>query len=153
MSIREDVGNALKVRLESITSGNGYPISVRAVYYDKIPMGLELGPEDMPALFLLDDGATIEHLHQALEISRAFRVQIVDQEAATDGDLNTMIRLIAKAVWANHPNAAIQDAYRFHERVYWVQMDSDETDLHMIEGNRIATVRMIVHYRTRPYDL
>ncbi len=153
MSIRNEVGQALTDRLKTIKTANGYPFDVKQVYYDTIPMGLELTPEDMPALFLMDDGATIEHLHQSLEIARAFRVQIVHTAEASDDTMNTLIRLIAKAVWANHPTAQVQDAFRFHERVYWVQMDSDETDLHMIESNRIATARMIVHYRTRPYDL
>lgn len=153
-SIRSEVGLGLKARLETITTANLYPIGVKKVFYDKIPLGLELLPEDLPALFLLDDGASMQHLHGLIEVARAFRVQIVDNEDATDDRMNELIRLVSKAIWANSPTAQVQDAFRsIHERIYQVEMDADETDLHMIEGNRIASVQMIVHYRTRPYDL
>lgn len=152
-SLRSDIGLALKARLASITTANGYPVDVKKVFYDEIPLGLELSPEDLPAIFLLDDGASYEHEHGLLNVARAFRVQLVDQGEATDEAMNLLIRCVGKAVWANSATAQIQDAFRFHERVYQVDIDTDETDLHMIEGNRIASAQMIVHYRTRPYDL
>lgn len=153
-SVRSQVGLALRTRLASITAANSYPIEIKQVYYDKIPLGLELTPEDLPALFLLDDGADTKHLHGVIEVARQFRVQIVDQEDSTDDRMNELIRLVAKAVWANSATAEVQDQFRsIHERIYQVEMVGDETDLHMIEGNRIASTQMIVHYRTRPYDL
>lgn len=152
-SIRSAVGLALKARVETITTANGYPVGFARVFYDKIPLGLELTPEDMPALFVLDDGAAHQHLHGVIEVARAFRFQIIDKEESSDERMNLLIRLVAKAIWANSPSAQVQDAFRFHERVYQVESESDETDLHMIEGNRIASARIIVHYRTRPYDL
>jgi hypothetical protein len=152
-SLRSAIGLALKARLESITTANGYPAEAKTVWYDKIPMGLELEAHQMPALFLLDEGADIQHVQQQVDIARSFRVQIIAEDTATDEDLEEVVRLVAKAVWANHPTATVDDQYRFHPRVYQVSMASDETDLHMIDANRIATVRMIVHYRTKPYDL
>jgi hypothetical protein len=152
-SVRSAVGIALRDRLKKITTANGYTSNIKKVFYDKIPLGLELESSDMPALFLLDDGATSQHLHGVIEIARAFRIQIVDDEESSDEVMNEHIRNVGKVVWADSPTAETQDQYRFHERVYQVEMDGDETDLHMIEGNRIASVQMIVHYRTRPYDL
>lgn len=152
-SIRSQVGLALQTRLQTITTANGYDVGIRNVYYDTIPMGLELAPEDMPAIFLLDDGATYEHEHKVVNVSRAFRMQIWDAGGVSDDVMNSYIRAIGKAIYADSPTAQVTDMFRIDPSVYWVQMDSDETDLFMIEANRIATTRYIVHYRTRPYDL
>jgi hypothetical protein len=151
--LRTSVGEALKTRLETITTANGYDLTVKKVWFDDIPLGLGLSPEDLPALLLLDDGASFTHEHQLVNVQLAIRVQIVESEEAPDNRLNAIIRAIGKAVWANSAVAEVQDQFRFHPKVYQVAMESDETDLHVIDGNRIATTRMIVHYRTRPYDL
>lgn len=152
-SLRSEIFTAFATRLQSITAANGYPIPIKRVFFDKIPLGLELTPEDLPALFALDDGATMEHQHQIVDVALALRVQIVDAEEQSDDRMNELLREVAKALWANSPTAQVQDQFRIHSRVYQMEMDSDETDLHMIDGNRIATTRLIVHYRTRPYDL
>lgn len=147
------IGLALKARIETVTTGNGYVRGFARVFFDKIPMGLELGPDDLPACFILDDGATIQHQHQFLEIQRSYRLQIVDKDEASDEDMAELIRAVAKGIYANSPTAQVQDQFRFTDRVVWVELSGDDTDLHMIDANRIAALRLIVHYRTRPYDL
>jgi len=152
-SIRSDVGIALKTRLETIKTANGYPVGFAHVFYDEIPLSLELSPEDLPAVFLLDEGGAYAHEHQVLNVTRSWRLQLIHGEEATDEQMNELIRMISKAIFANHPTANVQDAFRFHERVYQVSLETDETDLRMIEGNRIATVNLLTYYRTRPQDL
>lgn len=153
MTLRTDIKQAFYDRLAAVTTANGWPIQIASIFADKIPLGLELTPEDLPAVFILDDGATFSHLHGVVDVALALRVQIVETEEQPDSRMDALLRTVAKAIWANSPSAEVMDGFRFHSRVYQVEMDSDETDLHMIDGNRIATTRMIVHYRTRPYDL
>lgn len=153
MSLRSEVALAFSARVATVSTANGYPVQINRVFFDKIPLGLELTPEDMPAIFVLDDGAQFTHLHGVVEVALSLRLQVIDVEEASDARMNDLLRNIAKAIWANSPTAEVQDQFRIHPRVYQMEMDSDETDLHMIDGNRIATTRMIVHYRTRPYDL
>lgn len=153
-SKRSAIGQALRTRLKTILTTGGWPLSVKEVYYDKIPMGLELAPEELPAFFLLDDGAVYTHEHQAMVIAHKYRLQIVDTDEQPDDRMNELIRLAAKAIYADSPTAERTDAFRaLHPAVFDFWLDEDETDLHMIDGNRIATLRMIVHYRSRPYDL
>lgn len=152
-AVRSEILNALKTRLESITQTAGYDVTIKTVYHDKIPVGLELAPEDLPVLFLLDDGSTPEHEHEVVKIALNIRIQIVDVEEASDARIHDLHRAIGKAVWANHPVLQTNSNFRFHPKVVQIEMGVDETDLNMIEGNRIATSRMIVHYRTKPYDL
>lgn len=153
MSVASEIGLALKARLETITAINGYAVPLKTVYYDKIPIGLELGDGQLPVAFVLDDGAVYDHQHQQLTVQRTFRIQLVNVESATDATMLAMIREVAKAIYANSATAEVQGAFRFHERIVWVELLDDDGDLHMIEANRIAALRMIVHYRTRPYDL
>lgn len=152
-SVASQIGQALKARLETITALAGYPVPLKKVFFDKIPMGLELSDAQLPVAFLLDDGASYSHQHSRLDVARAFRIQLVNVESASDETMSEMIREVAKAVYANSPTATVEGAFRFHERVVWVELSDDESDLHMIEANRIAALRLIVHYRTRPYDL
>lgn len=153
-SVRSAIGQAVKARIQTISAVNGWGLPVKGVYYDKIPMGLELGPEDLPAIFVLDAGADITHEHHLVQVELAFRLQLVDIDEATDDRINEMIRQIAKAFYADSPTAERTDAFRsLHPKVWQLTMVRDETDLHMIDANRIATMTLIVHYRTSPYDL
>jgi hypothetical protein len=153
-SLRSDIGKAVKARLETVKSSNGYPIDLKAVYYDDIPMGMELAPEQLPAVLLLDDGQNHKHLHGAIEVQWSLRIQIFDVETSTDERMNLILRNIAKGLWANSPTATVMDQFRsIHPSIYQLESLGDETDLHMIEGNRVATARVIVHYRTKPFLL
>jgi hypothetical protein len=153
-SIRSEIGLAVRDRLATIRTANGYPVDIAKVYYDSIPLGLELGPEDLPALFVLDDGQAHRHLHGSLEIAWSLRLQLLDADTASDERMNLIIRNVAKALWSNSPTAQVMDQFRtIHQRIYQLESIGDETDLHMIEANRVATVRVVVHYRTKPYDL
>lgn len=153
-SLRSEIGEAVRDRLLTVTAAGGWPLPVASVFYDKIPLGLELDVHQMPAVLVMDEGASYRHEHSALNVSLAFRLHLVLAEGSTDDQVNLLIREIGKAVWANSPTAETMDGFRLlHPRVYQVEMERDETDLNMIEANRIATVQMIVHYRTRPYDL
>lgn len=154
MSKRAAIGIAVRDRLKTVTMANGYPVDVRAVYYDDIPMGLELTPEQLPAVFLLDDGAVYGHQHGEVAVAVNYRLQVVDGDKSTDEAMHTIIRCLAKALYADSPAAAVVDRFRaLHPGVYQLDLAADETDLHLIEANRIAALRVIVHYRTKPYDL
>lgn len=153
-SLRSDIGLAIKARLATITAANGYATDLKAVYYDEIPMGMELSSEQLPALFLLDDGQNHNHLHGVIEVQWSLRMQIFTGENESDEYLNKIIRAVAKALWANSPTAEVNDQFRsIHPSIYQLTSVGDETDLHMIDSNRVATIRAIVHYRTKPYNL
>jgi len=151
-SIRAQVGVALADRLASITTANGYQYTVKSVFQDKMPMGLDLEEKDLPAILIIDEGGIPEHIQQVVHWARSYRLQIVDGEVP-DTKLAELMRAIGKAVFANHPTADLTSEFRFHERVYQVEFGPDETDLFMIEANRIATMQLVVHYRTKPFDL
>lgn len=154
-SVSADVLAAVATRLQTIVVvPNGYPDPFKAVYFDKIPMGLELTPEQLPTAFLLQDGAPYQHQHSVMNVSRNIRVQVVHKDEATDTEMSILLNNVARAIYANSPTIEREGEFRsIHPKITWIELDSDDTDLHMIDGNRIAGLRLIVHYRCRPYEI
>jgi hypothetical protein len=152
-SIRNAVGQALADRLKTITTAVGWPREIKNVWYDDIPLGLELMEHHCPALFVLDDGGSFRHQQQVVDVARNFRIQIVMPKETVDSEMDLLIRLIVKAIFANSPTAEVTGEFRVHPIVYQITLQGDDVDHHVIEANRIASIRFIVHYRTKPYDL
>lgn len=153
-STRDRILQAICDRLKTMTAANFYELDVKRVFYDQIPLGMQLEAHEMPAVLMLDAGAEYQHEHQKLNVALKVRLHLILEEGSTDKSVNFFIRQIGKAVWANHPAAEVTDQFRsIDPRIYQIVWDLDETDLNMIPANRIATAQMIVHYRTAPYDL
>lgn len=151
---RTTIGKAIRDRLATITTANGYDVGIKKVFFDAIPMGLELKVTDLPAIFMLDEGAPYAHEQGCLNVAMSLRLQIWHDGKRTDEQMHDHIRAVAKAIYADHPTANRLDAWRtFHPSMVWVELVGDEGDLHMIEANRVATLNLIVHYRTTPIDL
>ena len=53
-SIRGQIIEATKARLETITTANGYDIEIEKVFADEIPMGLDIKDDFLPAIMLID---------------------------------------------------------------------------------------------------
>lgn len=151
---RTTIGKAIRDRLATVTTANGYASNIKKVFFDAIPMGLELKVTDLPCVMMLDEGAPYNHEHGKLDVAMSLRLQVWDKGDRTDEQLHDHLRAIAKAIYANSPTANVLDAWRsFHPSLTWVELVGDEGDLHMIEANRVATLNLIVHYRTTPIDL
>lgn len=151
---RTTIAKAIRDRLATITTAAGYPATIKRVFFDDIPMGLELKGTDMPAIFMLDEGAPYIHEQGCLNVAMSLRLQVWDTGKKTDEQMHDYLRAIAKAIYADSPSANRLDAWRtFHPAMTWVELVGDEGDLHMIEANRVATLNLIVHYRTTPIDL
>jgi hypothetical protein len=152
-SLQADIAQALATRLASITEANGYDCDVKNVWADDMPLGLEMQPHDLPAIFVIDEGAQLSQDHGTLDVQRTFRLQLVHSRVP-DSVMAEVVRAVAKAVFANSPTAQVQTEFRsIHPRVYQVRLIDAETDLNLLEANRIASLRLVVHYRTKPFDL
>lgn len=152
-SVRAQVGQSLADRLATIKTVAGWPREVVNVWYNDLPLGLELMDHDLPAIFVLDDGAPYQHKQQVVDVSRNFRLQFVMPKGTTDEVMDELIRDAVKAIFADSPTADVLSEFRMHPRIYQVTLSGDDVDHHVIEANRIASLRLIVHYRTKPTDL
>lgn len=151
-SLRANILTALADRLAKIRTSNGYPQDVRKIYVDEIPMGIQLSPQQLPAIFVLDDQDLARHEHQSLDFSWKIELQLVLGKVK-DSVVHELVRSVGKCLYADSPTAENNFGFRFHPAVTWIELLAISGDLNMIEANRLCSVELVVHYRARPYDL
>lgn len=149
---RQAIQDALKARLETITTANGYEVNVVRVYADDIPMAFNLELHEMPAIFILDDSDDTRHQQKQLNMSWLFRIQTIQPKLA-DSEVRKFQRAVAKAIWANHPTNETEQMFRMHPSITWVELGTISSDLNMLEANRVSEMEIIVHHRQRLFDL
>lgn len=153
MSTKHEILAAFATRLAKITPANGYTTAVKKVYYDDIPMGLDLQEYELPAILLLDrdDAPTLEH--NKLKGEWQLQCQLWHMPNP-DSVMLTFVREVYKAIFADSPTAPVVGAFRsLHEKLTEVVPLSIASDLNMIEANRIYQVSFLVRYRTELYNL
>ena len=151
-STRTQILYALTDRIKTITAAAGYPQTIKSVFVDEIPLGMDLAPHQMPAVIVMDDTDLFAHQHQVLECAWTIELQLI-LEKCKDSVVHELIRSVAKAIFAGGPTEESNGGFRFHPAVSWVQLSAVHSDLNMIKANRLASMEIIVHYRAKPYDL
>ena len=152
-SIKGQILDALATRLTSITTANGYYTNVKKIYNDKIPMGIQLQKQQLPAIFLLEGPDILTTEFGCLKGSWDIRMQLWHNEVG-DTEMIAFARDVMKAIYANSPNASVLDAFRsLHPNIYEFVPLSISPDLHMIEANRVTELSFEVRYRTKLFDL
>jgi hypothetical protein len=73
--------------------------------------------------------------------------------------MDQFVRDVHKVIWADSPTATRNDAWRgpaptgIHESVYSVRPLKTETDLNMIEANRLYMVHIEINFSTFLHNL
>jgi hypothetical protein len=151
-SLKTQILYALKDRLAIVKVANGWPVDVNEIFVDEIPMGLDMQPHQLPAIIVMDDQDIFSHEHQALDCAWKIELQLV-LEKCPDSKVHELARNVLKAIFAGHPTTESNGGFRFHPAVTWVQLQAQHGDLHMIEANRMASIELVIHYRTKPWNL
>ncbi len=153
MSLKANIMTAFSNRLTNVTTVNGYSTNVRKVYFDKIPMGIQLGIQHLPCIFLLD-GPDNPTFQQSCVIGQwDFRLQLWHNDVS-DSIMQGFVRDVYKVIYANSPTAEVWDQFRsIHESVYEVIPLSISPDLNMIEANRVTELSFLLRYRTKLYNM
>lgn len=137
----------LAQRLATIKQANGYETDVKNVYYDTIPMGLELEPHQLPAILLIATHNEIERKVGCNINKVVFEVQLIGLDTAPDSYMFDFISNIYKAIFANSPTADILNLFRtIHPSIFDIKSDGSQFDLNMIEANRFAIIDLQVFY-------
>lgn len=153
MTLRGDIIQAIKTRLEKLTAANGYATDVKKVYGDDIPMGIELNSYQMPALFVVDGPENIDFQQSCYLGSWEIRFQLWHNRVS-DRIMQEFIRDVFKVIFADSPTAQVWDKFRgLHPSIVEVKPLSITPDLNMIEANRFAELSYLVTYRTKLYNL
>lgn len=153
MGTRNEILTNLGARLATITVANGYVTDVKKVYYDDIPMGLELNDYDLPAIFLLDRLDELNTQQAIVEGLWQFDLQLWHNKT-TDSDMLQFVGDIFKAIFANSPTAQINGSFRaIHAKIVEIRPMTIASDLHMIEANRVSIVTFQCRYRTKLFEM
>jgi hypothetical protein len=148
MAIRDDIEKGLTNRLKTITTANGYGTNVAKVYADDIPMGLDLDAHEMPAIFVLPSDEKHAMEHQQLVAEWNFELQLL-QGDVSDSKMHQFVRDVYKCIWANSAVGGVNNAFKWQPNITHVLPVGIETDLNMIEANRLWIVTIAVHYRSK----
>jgi len=152
-SIKGQILEAIANRLTIITLANGFATGVKKIYNDKIPMGIQLQKQQLPAIFLLEGPDTIQLEFGCMKGNWDIRMQLWHNEVG-DVEMIAFVRDVLKAIYANSPTAQVLDAFRaLHPNIYEFIPLSISPDLHMIEANRVTELSFEVRYRTKLFDL
>ena len=152
-STKTQILQNLADRLRTITEANGYPFTVREVYADEIPMGLDLEEYVLPAILLIDGPDKHTLLHQCVEGIWTIELQLIHKDLS-DSVMNDFVAEVYRAIWADSPTAERHDGFRsIHPSIYLISPLSISPDLNMIEANRIYGISLNIHYRTKLYNL
>lgn len=152
MSTRGDILAALAARLAKITTANGYATNVKKVYYDEIPMGLELAEHELPAIFCLDRDDVPQLEHGVFKGNWQVKLQLW-HNPNPDSTMLDFVRDVFKVIYSDHPASQVRNMFKVHPRVVEITPSAIASDLNMIEANRVYEVGFIVQYRTELFNL
>ena len=154
MGLLKEIQNAIVTRLQTITTSNGYSIDVSNVYFDKIPMGLELEEYELPAIFLLVNRNKIDRKVACNDNTIIFEVQLIHTGNELDSTMFDFVGDVYRAIYANSPtNDSIHEFRTIHPSIYDIKSDGPEFDLNMIDGNRFAILDLQIFFRGKYINL
>lgn len=152
-SIRAQILENMATRLDTIKQANGYGLDVYQVFYDEIPMGIQIQDDFLPAIVLID---SIESMR--MEQNNAIGTWELElqlwQTRVGDLEMNEYVRNVIKCIFANSPTAeSVQGVRQLHPNVRQVRVISITPDLNLIEANRVYSVTLQVEYKAKIFNL
>lgn len=153
-SVRGQIMENMAARLATVTAANGYSTNVKKVYYDQIPMGIDLPKYDLPTIFQLNRVESNAMQQKCYQGMWEFDLQLWEHGSAGDIQMAEFVRNVYKGLYANSATAEVDDQFRsIHPQLTELVPLPISSDLNMIEANRITVVTFRVHYRTKLYNL
>jgi len=156
VAVRAEISKGIRDRLKTITDANGYCTNVKEVYFDKIPMGLALRQDKLPAILLIQgvDNVSRTELGGCLIGDWELELQLWHCGNIGDCEMNRFEADVFRAIYANSATAQTNSQYRkIHPKIERMNPDRIIPDLNMMEANRVSIVFFRISYRTQLFDL
>lgn len=148
MGLLSDIQTGLATRILTVKTVNGYTTNINNVFYDKIPMALELEEYELPAVLLLLSNLTIERKIGCNENTANFEIQLILPGEAGDSEVIQFASDVYKAIYSDSPMVVNINGIRtIHPAIFDVKSDNIEFDVNMIEANRFAMITLQVMFR------
>ena len=155
MSLRKEILYAFAERLRTITVANGYPLDLGTVFGvdKKTPLSLNLEPHEMPAIIVIDEVDDPQDEKGMVDSAWAVRLQLIDSGEKMDGEMLDLCEIVGRCLISNSFTAEVIDGWRsMHPRIYRLQRGRIDSDLNMIEANRIYSMQWTIHYRAKQFE-
>lgn len=154
---QNDILNAIKTRLETISVANGYPINVRKINSGKGLITLNLDKNLLPLIDIVNGGLEIEqnYIGQSIKVRMPITLRLVMKKEATDSDLIEFQSCTLRAIFNNsfNPQLGEKDAMKLGGLVSHVLLDSIHPDYNLIDANRMHDININVFFSINIIDL
>ena len=154
---QNDILNAIKTRLETISVANGYPINVRKINSGKGLITLNLDKNLLPLIDIVNGGLEIEqnYIGQAIKVRMPVTLRLVMKKEATDSDIIEFQSCTLRAIFNNNfnPQLGEKDAMKLGGLVSHMLLDSIHPDYNLIDANRMLDININVFFSINIIDL
>lgn len=154
---QNDILNAIKTRLETISVANGYPINVRKINSGKGLITLNLDKNLLPLIDIVNGGLEIEqnYIGQSIKVRMPITLRLVMKKEATDSDLIEFQSCTLRAIFNNsfNPQLGEKDAMKLGGLVSHMLLDSIHPDYNLIDANRMHDININVFFSINIIDL
>lgn len=154
---QNDILQAIKTRLETIKTVNGYPINVTKVNSGKGLLTLNLNKDQLPLIDIVNGGLEIEqnYIGQTIKVRMPITLRLVMKKEAVDQDLIEFQSCVLRAIFNNNfnPQLGEKDAMKLNGLVSHMLLEAIHPDYNMIEANRMHDININVFFSINIIDL
>lgn len=153
---QNDILEAVKTRLRTITIANGYPLTVKKVITGA---GLTLNKDksELPLIDVVNNGLDIDtnYIGQVVKVRFPITLRLVLKKEATDEDLIEFQSSVIRALFNNNYNTSLgqKDAMKLGGLVSHMILESTHPDYNLIEANRMLDINIDIFFSINLIDL
>jgi hypothetical protein len=153
---QNDILEALKTRLRTITIANGYPITVKKV---TTGAGITMNKDksELPLIDIVNNGLDIDtnYMGQVVKVRFPVTLRLVLKKEATDQNLIEFQSCVIRALFNNNYNTSLgeKDAMKLGGLVSHMLLESTAPDYNLIEANRMLDINVDIFFSINIIDL
>lgn len=137
MSKGSEILSALKSRLESITTTNGYGRTIKKVRLSKSGMDLDIPPQDCPLIEIYQESAKVDSGASAhMLVTYTILLLLIDKKDQTDEEMENFQADVRAAIYGDSPSASGNSGITLGGKAVKCQWMGSDYDLNLIEANR-----------------
>lgn len=137
MSNGSDILTALKSRLQSITTTNGYGRTIKSVRLSRSGMDLDIPPQDCPLIEIYQESADVESGASAhIIVTYTILLLLIDKKDQTDEAMEDFQADIKAAIYGDSPSASGNTGITLGGKAVKCQWIATDYDLNLIQANR-----------------
>lgn len=137
MSKGSEILTALKSRLESIKTSNGYGRTIKKVRLSRSGMDLDIPTQDCPLIEIYQESATVESGASAhLLVTYTILLLLIDKKDQTDEAMEDFQAEVRAAIYGDSPSALGNSGITLGGKAVKCQWLGTDYDLNLIEANR-----------------